>query len=76
MSHKDYVKIAGALAEAREEMRGVSFSVAQLMAVDWAIEAVEVRLSRILADDNPRFDRARFHAAAIGEPTTGRDRVR
>lgn len=30
----------------------------------------------MLASDNPRFDRARFLAAANGKPSNGRDKVR
>lgn len=32
--------------------------------------------AEMFADDNPRFDRARFLAAANGEPSNSRDKVR
>lgn len=71
MSHKDYVKIAGALAEARRHAGNPGTRDAKL-----AIGLVEGTLVGVLRADNPAFDAARFHAAAIGQPLTGRDRVR
>jgi len=38
--------------------------------------AVMVRFADVFERDNPRFDRARFLAAASGKPSNGRDRVR
>ena len=32
--------------------------------------------AEMFASDNPRFDRARFLAAANGKPSNGRDKVR
>ena len=32
--------------------------------------------AHMFASDNPRFDRARFLAAASGKPSNGRDKVR
>lgn len=37
--------------------------------------AVVVRFADMFASDNPRFDRARFLAAASGKPSNGRDKV-
>jgi hypothetical protein len=66
MTHKDYVKLAGALAEARHYAPS-DF----LPGIDWA----EAHLQTVLAEDNSAFDRDRFHRAASGRPD-GRDRVR
>lgn len=65
MTHKDFVLIAGALATAR------SFN-GHANGVDNATEC----LANALATTNPRFDRARFMAAANGTPSTKRDAVR
>ncbi len=69
MSHKDYVKIAGALADARAHAGNPGTRDAEL-----GISLVEGALTGVLAADNPRFDFERFHAAAQGTPLTGRDR--
>ena len=63
MSRKNYVRFASALAEVRELLGPRRpASVAHM-----ALDSVESRIADILADDNPRFDRERFHAAAHGE---------
>lgn len=69
MTHKDYVKLAGALAEARAHAGNPGTHDAEL-----GISLVEGALVGVLLADSPRFDPARFHAAAIGQPLTGRDR--
>lgn len=66
MTHKDYVKLAGALAEANAEVDSYVMHPDARRAAKFAIEGVETRISAILANDNPAFDRSRFHAAAIG----------
>ena len=67
MTHKDFVLIAGALAET-------------LAAGAFSAEEMHRNITDALADalrsTNPRFDRARFLAACRGEPLTGRDKVR
>jgi hypothetical protein len=69
MSHKDYVLLAGALAEGKPD------TFAPGAFVNGYATAV-LQVARALARDNPRFDRERFMAAARGEPVNGRDRVR
>jgi hypothetical protein len=69
MSHKDFVLIAAALASARNALNNTSDTYC-------ALDAVVEELADALARTNPRFDRARFLAAARGEPLTGRDKVK
>ena len=40
------------------------------------LHQVRDQLADMFASDNPRFDRARFLAAANGKPSNGRDKVR
>ena len=53
MTKKDYVRIAAALARSKDAFRG-----SDGMRVQWQ-EDVSV-IADALADDNPKFDRARF----------------
>lgn len=41
-----------------------------------SVEHIRNRFANLFASDNPRFDRARFLAAASGKPSNGRDKVR
>ena len=50
MTRKDYIKLADMLAQVRKDRGGLA--------------AVENKLVKILADDNPRFDEQKFRAAA------------
>lgn len=50
MTKKDYIKIAAALRETRD-----------IDTDTWSV--IVTRISRICADDNPRFNRDRFFAA-------------
>lgn len=69
MSHKDYVKFAAVLAEVRGRDQSENTP-------HGAIDDIEAGIADIFAADNYAFDRARFHAAALGQPLTGRDRPR
>lgn len=60
MSRKDYVAIAAAI---RAEYKAVSDGPA----LQRSVERVAERIANVLAADNPRFDRDRFLAAALGE---------
>jgi hypothetical protein len=71
MTHKDFVLIAGVLALAR-----ASIDQERSTAPDEVLDAVATLMAQALAGTNPRFDRARFIAAANGTPTTKRDAVR
>ena len=69
MTHKDFVLIAGAIADARafaaehpEQCADVGVTIA-------------CTLADRLRYANPRFDSARFLAACEGKPLTGRDKV-
>lgn len=68
MTHKDYVKIAAALADARAQFPDDAHARV-------GVNLAEASIADVLAADNPRFDRSRFHAAATGQPLTGRDRA-
>lgn len=73
MTHKDFVLIAAALATAKNEPSCTTdrnYNKGWSDGVDAAISAMAIAL----ATTNPRFDRARFLAAANGEPVNGRDR--
>ena len=50
MTRKDYIKIAAALQETRQQNGG--------------LVSLEKKLVRIFEDDNPKFDAERFLAAA------------
>lgn len=39
-------------------------------------DVMRIPFANMFASDNPRFDRARFLAAANGKPINGRDKVR
>jgi hypothetical protein len=39
-------------------------------------DSVSAQFAIMFQDDNPRFDRARFLAAANGKPSNGRDKVK
>jgi len=58
MTRKDYIVLAQALATAGIEIEGPQ--QAELF------ERIVDQIADALALDNPRFDRARFNAAAIG----------
>jgi len=58
MSRKDYVRIAAELREERETAIAL-FEPMHAAGIAVAAQAV----ARVLAADNPRFDRARFLAA-------------
>lgn len=64
--HRHYVKLAAIFAEADSGSQHDREAATVLIG----------RFIRALAADNPRFDRERFLAAARGEPSNGRDRVR
>jgi len=61
MTRKDYVAIAAALKDARRPFDG-DFGDGFAEGVDNAA----VELAKVLAKDNPRFDRARFLNACAG----------
>ena len=63
--HRHYKAIAAEIAEMRYLPIGAD-----------AQGAVIERFVALFASDNPRFDRARFLAAASGKPVNGRDKVR
>lgn len=56
MTRKDYILIAAALRDARQANSTAAHEI--------AISDAAFILARSLANDNPRFDRARFLAAA------------
>lgn len=67
--HRHYKAIAACLADMQQVASmtpGIAFTPK---------EAV-THLAMLFASDNPRFDRARFLAAANGKPINGRDKVR
>lgn len=66
MTHKDFVLIAGALADVKRLMTPDADTLAEVIGC----------MADALGRTNPRFDRSRFIAAANGTPTTGRDRPR
>jgi hypothetical protein len=39
-------------------------------------DVMRIPFANMFEDDNPRFDRARFLAAANGKPSNGRDKVK
>ena len=43
---------------------------------DMMLSSTVDQFADMFASDNPRFDRARFLAAANGKPSNGRDKVR
>lgn len=57
MTRKDYVALARAIAEARDKTRTTLGS-------GYVLSMVTVTIANELAAENPRFDRARFYAAA------------
>lgn len=59
MTRKDYAAIAAALAEAREIAGQTQGSVGRI-----GVAIATQQVAEVLAADNPRFDRARFLAAA------------
>ena len=63
--HRHYKAIAALIAEMRYLPIGAD-----------AQGAVIERFVTMFEQDNPRFDRARFLAAANGKPSNGRDKVR
>ena len=63
--HRHYKAIAAEIAEMRYLPIGAD-----------AQGAVIERFVAMFERDNPRFDRARFFAAASGNPSNGRDKVR
>jgi hypothetical protein len=66
MTRRDYVRIAAALRSARpiDEPRNGGDLMAIGARAAWLTAVEHVALA--LAQDNPRFDRARFYAAAGG----------
>lgn len=57
MTRKDYVALAAAISEARaktDDLPGAAYTLSM----------ATVTIANALAADNPRFDRARFYAAA------------
>lgn len=71
MTRKDYISIASALAsveamneEALGDPAGIGASTLRLTVSE---------VARVLANDNPRFDHARFEAAALPRETARRE---
>lgn len=62
--HRHYKVIAALIEEGRVMAGGI--------AANYYIDL----FADMFADDNPRFDRARFLAAANGSPSHARDKVR
>lgn len=60
MSRKDYIAIAAAIRAEYDRFEGMEH--AQV-----ALENAAERIAGVLAQDNPRFNRYRFLAAALGE---------
>ena len=61
MTKKDYIKIAGAIKEAREDMKeseGTYSSVAVTV-----VDIVAEKIAGVLIDNNERFDYVKFHRA-------------
>lgn len=56
MTRRDYVLIAAALRQARDQVMHAANTPAFLMGCD----SVALTLGRVLAERNPRFDSARF----------------
>lgn len=56
MSRKDYEAIAAALKDE-------ALSLSHVDGASTCVPAIAARLATVFADDNPRFDRARFLAA-------------
>lgn len=69
MTRKDFVVIAGALAEAHAEVKNFP-------ALRRGVEIATEKVAAALLDTNARFNRGRFLAAARGEPINGRDKAR
>jgi len=61
MTRKDYVAIAAALKGARLEGHGLNSASTRYISEQWALCVGHV--AGVMANDNPRFDRARFLAA-------------
>jgi len=57
MTRKNYIALAAALSEARDRTRTTLGS-------GYVLSMATVTIANALAADNPRFDRARFFAAA------------
>ena len=57
MTRKDYIALARAISEARTRTR-------EKLGSGYVLSMVTVTIANELAADNPRFDRARFFAAA------------
>jgi len=67
--HRHYKAIAACLADMQQVAGmtpGIAFTPGEVVA----------HLAMLFASDNPRFDCARFLAAASGKPSNGRDKVR
>lgn len=62
--HRHYKAIAAELTDPHSDMDAST------------MQRLRVRFAWLFASDNPRFDRARFLAAANGKPSNGRDKVR
>ena len=66
MTKKDYIRIAGALYDARDK---TTTSIEEMMLENDEVEPDEMwrvsveNIADILAEDNPAFDRTRFYTA-------------
>jgi hypothetical protein len=70
MTRKDYVRIAAAIAEGRAEAdridaAGGLSADGYLAGMRYGLATAASLLANVLADDNPRFDKARFMTAAL-----------
>lgn len=63
MTKKDYIKIAAVLRDAHE----VAFAAGEINAGEKTFTRIINGLTRIMIDDNPRFNLRRFEEAATGE---------
>lgn len=66
--HRHYKAVAARLNRARDTVGSGQPSAG-------IVKYVTDEMADMFADDNPRFDRARFLAAASGKPSNGRDKV-
>lgn len=56
--------------------KAIAALIAGMSPVTRARDAIADDFADMFEQDNPRFDRARFLAAANGKPSNGRDKVR
>ena len=64
MTRKDYVKIAAILAR-RHRLAALDFAASSIegWAISETLDLVATDVADVFAEDNPRFDRARFEEA-------------